>query len=150
MSSTRKIRFWKTVCNYWFDENTNVFHNYIDAILGMIVLVVFPAISIVNVFLSSAVGFSDYFFPIFSIAFAGMYDAYGRWSNEKGRGKLVLRLAVDSLAIVTSALLMHVENKIVWALPPFFLFLVGVTLCVEVYNRVKTALEISEWSIWSA
>lgn len=145
--NTAKIDLWNTVKQYWLDEKTNVFNNYIDAVFGVVVLVVFPAASLATVFFCETVGWSNYVFPIISVAGAGMYDAYGRCSVKERSVKLSIRVAIDSVAIILAAFFSGTNSLVLWAIPPFMLLICGVGLLFEACERIKVAIEISEWSV---
>lgn len=144
---TAKIDFGKTVKKYWLNEKTNVFNNYIDAVFGVVVLVAFPAASLATVFFCETVGWSNYVFPILSIAGAGMYDAYGRCSVRERNVKLGIRVAIDSVAIVLAAFFSGTSSRALWAIPPLMLLICGAGLLFEAVERIKVAIEISDWSV---
>jgi len=144
-----RINIGQTIKKYWFDEQTNVFNNYIDAIFGLIVLVCFPALTVLPVAILESVDWFNYVFPIISVSCAGMYDAYGRYTAKSPRNlKLGMRVSIDVLAIVLAALFCGVNSRILWAIPPVMLFVCGIGLVVEALERIKVAIEISEWSVF--
>ena len=134
-----------TVRKYWNDPETNIFKNYIDALLGTVILVILPIVSLIfTVFVEDA-SFSNYIFPIMSVALAGAYDTYGRYEFKSPKNiKLGIRLSVDFLSVFLSAVLVH-GSLLLRLIPPGFLVLVGLTIGHEVFIRVKTAIEVSPW-----
>lgn len=138
----------RVITNYWLSEETNIFRNYIDALIGLVVLVVIPAISILFVLLTSNYTFWSYTFPFISISFSGAYDTYGRYEGASPRNvKLVVRVIFDFLAIFFATLSIRTNSKILPYIAPILLFVSGLFLTFEIYNRVKKAILISPWLI---
>lgn len=133
---------------YWIASQTNIFKNYIDAILGIIVLVFLPLGSLMLVNVSEDTGFWIYVFPLISISLAGVYDAYGRYEKDSPQNfKLGIRVVLDMLAIFFAAYFANTER--IWAhyIPSILLLLNGSILLFEAVNRIKTAIEISSWYV---
>lgn len=137
----------KTIINYFIDPETNIFKNYIDALLGTIILIVLPAFSLVSLTetLNNAT-LVNYVFPVWSICLAGAYDTYGRYEYKSPKNiKLGTRLVFDALACILALIAVAVQNKVLIVLAPIILIIPGLLLCFEVYSRVKTAIMISKW-----
>lgn len=137
----------KTIKNYLVDPETYIFKNYIDALLGTIILIVLPALSLMSLIetLDNA-NIVNYVFPLSSICLAGAYDTYGRYEHNSPKNvKLVFRIIFDVLAIVLAFIAVSVNNKFLIVLAPTVLIIPGLLLCFEVYARVKTAIMISKW-----
>lgn len=138
----------KVVNNYWNAEDTNIFKNYTDALAGLIVLVIVPALSIIFAVCVEKYTFWNYTFPLLSISLAGIYDNYGRYEGESPKNlKLAVRTLLDFLAIFFAALCIGMENIILPYISPILLCICGLLLVYEIYNRVKTAILISPWSV---
>lgn len=144
-----KTNWLRSAIKYWRDENTNIFNNSVDAAFGMFAMVAVPAASLYSVFTCSSVDWANYIFPVTSIAIAGLYDAYGRFSAEKRRVKLGTRITLDVLAIFLAAVLSRTSSKALWLISPALLTLSGVMLIYDAYIRIDTAIRISEWSVSS-
>lgn len=131
---------------YWFDLETNIFKNYIDAILGSLVLIVLPAISLVSAVIVDTTTWANYLFPIVSICLAGIYDTYGRYEPGSPKNiKLGVRVVFDLIAMFLAALLVGESELILRLIVPGLLLLLGLSLVIEVIWRVKTAIELSCW-----
>lgn len=131
---------------YWFDLETNIFKNYIDAILGSLVLIVLPAISLVSAVIVDTTTWANYLFPIVSICLAGIYDTYGRYEPGSPKNiKLGVRVVFDLIAMFLAALLVGESELILRLIAPGLLLLLGLSLVIEVIWRVKTAIELSCW-----
>lgn len=129
---------------YWIE--TNIFKNYFDAFLGIIVLICLPLCSLIMVFTSDNTGFWSYVFPLSSISLAGVYDAYGRY--EKGAPqnfKLGTRVVLDFMAMFLAACVSNIDKTWKHYIPSIILLLSGGILLFEAINRIKTAIEISSW-----
>ncbi len=136
-----------TAKNYISDPETNIFKNYIDAMLGMVVLLVFPLLSAVSLFsILDNVNLYNYVFPLASICVAGAYDTYGRYTPNSSRNlKLGFRLIIDVMVVLLSLIALATQSKALVILAPLLLMLPGVMIVEECYNRVKTAVMISKW-----
>lgn len=131
---------------YWFDLETNIFKNYIDAILGSLVLIVLPAISLISAVIVDTTTWANYLFPIVSICLAGIYDTYGRYEPGSPKNiKLGVRVVFDLIAMFLAALLVGESELILRLIAPGLLLLLGLSLVIEVIWRVKTAIELSCW-----
>ena len=137
----------KTIKNYFTDPETNIFKNYIDALLGTIILIVLPVLSLVSLIaVWNNANIVNYVFPLSSICLAGAYDTYGRYEHKSPKNfKLGIRIVFDGLAIGLSLIAVAVQSKILIILAPVVLIIPGFLLCFEVYSRVKTAIMISKW-----
>ena len=137
----------KTIKNYFTDPDTNIFKNYIDALLGSVILIILPMLSLVSsIGVWGNANVVNYVFPISSICLAGAYDAYGRYEYKSPKNlKLGIRIAFDGMAIVLSLIAIAVQSKILTVIAPVVLIIPGVLLCFEVYSRVRTAIMISKW-----
>lgn len=133
--------------NYINDPETNIFRNYVDALLGMIILLVLPILSLISLIgIYDNVGVINYAFPIASICLAGAYDTYGRYEHKSPKNiKLAIRLVFDFTAIVLSLIAVATQNCVVTVLSPVLLLIPGAMILHEVFVRVKTAIEISKW-----
>ena len=76
-----------------------------------------------------------------------MYDAYGRCSVRERNVKLGIRVAIDSVAIVLAAFFSGTSSRVLWAIPPLMLLICGAGLLFEAVERIKVAIEISDWSV---
>ncbi len=138
----------KIVNNYWNAEDTNIFKNYTDALAGLVVLVIVPALSIIFAICVEKYTFWNYTFPLLSISLAGIYDTYGRYEGESPKNlKLAVRIIVHCFAIFFAALCIGVESIILPFVSPILLCVCGLLLIYEIYNRIKTAILISRWGI---
>ncbi len=136
----------QVIKNYWLSEETNIFKNYKDALAGFIVLVVTPGFSLLFVLCTDSYTFWSYTFPFISISLAGAYDTYGRYDGTSPKNaKLVVRLIFDFLAIFFAALSVGINNMVLPYVAPTLLFICGLFLTLEIYNRVKIAVMISRW-----
>lgn len=134
--------------NYWLAEETNIFKNYRDALAGFVVLVVIPAFSILFVGYEDDYTFWSYAFPFISISLAGAYDTYGRYDGDSPKNaKLVVRIILDFFAIFFAALSVGNDNVILPYVAPILLFICGLFLTCEIYNRIKRAVLISSWLV---
>lgn len=138
-------RWISTIKKYWSSSETNIFKNYIDALCGSVVLIILPALSLVSAVMAYPT-ISSYTFPIVSVALAGAYDTYGRYEPKSPKNvKLGIRVVLDFVSIFLSALFVRSECLWVRLIAPIFLILAGITILVEVWQRVKTAIELSPW-----
>ena len=137
----------KTIKNYFTDPDTNIFKNYIDALLGSVILIILPMLSLISsIGVWGNANVVNYVFPISSICLAGAYDAYGRYEYKSPKNlKLGIRIAFDGVAIVLSLIAIAIQSKILTVIAPVVLIVPGVLLCFEVYSRVRTAIMISKW-----
>lgn len=133
---------------YWLDINSNVFNDFVDAIFGLIVLIILPAVSLYSVHLFDVVDFWNYTFPILSIGMAGIYDSYGRYEKFSPKNKkLIFRIVLDSFSVVFSAYFVLVQeiDKIWYFLSPSILLGAGIILLYEVYLQIKQTLQVCKW-----
>ena len=138
----------RVIKNYWLSEKTNIFKNYKDALAGFVVLVVTPAVSLLFVLFTESYTFWSYTFPFISISLAGAYDTYGRYDGPSPKNaKLVVRVIFDFLAIFFAALSVGLNNTVLPYVAPALLFICGLFLTFEIYNRVKRAVLISPWLV---
>ena len=136
------------VRNYWLAEETNIFKNYKDALLGLIALILIPAFSIFFVICTENYTFWSYTFPFISISLAGAYDTYGRYEGTSPKTpKLVVRIAFDFLAVFFAGFSVGIDSKVLPYVAPLLLFICGLLLTYEIYNRVKRAILISPWLV---
>lgn len=142
---TRKIL--GAVYSYWTALENNIFKNYFDALFGFIPLVLLPAASLLPALRISEADLWNYTFPIASISIAGIYDAYGRWEEHKSRNlKLGIRIALNCMALLLSAILVQLNcSTFVRCIPGFLLTACGLALLGEIWMRVRTSIEMSEW-----
>ena len=140
-------KIFKTIKNYTKDPNTNIFKNYIDALLGTVILIILPLLSVLSLIkIFNEANLFNYAFPIVSICLAGAYDTYGRYENGSPKNtKLIIRIVFDFCSLLLSLVALIVQSKCLIVLAPIMLLLPGVMILFEVYNRVKTAIEISPW-----
>lgn len=138
----------KTVKNYWLDEKTNIFNNYMDALAGFVVLIVIPACSVILVVCAEEYTFWSYTFPIVSISLAGAYDAYGRYDGSSPKNpKLLLRVIIDFLASFFAAVSIGIDNIPLLYAAPVLLLVCGMALLYEIYSRIQRAVLISPWCV---
>ena len=79
---------------------------------------------------------------------SGAYDTYGRYNGHSPQNaKLVIRLIFDFLAIFFATLSVGNNNTILPYVAPILLFVCGLFLTFEIYNRVKRAVFISPWLV---
>ena len=131
-----------------YDEskNYNIFRNYIDASLAVPVLFIVPLISIFVVIFSNSNGFIKYGFPLLSICFAGIYDAYGRYELDSPKNiKLSIRVVADILTIILVLLFESLESSYLLIIPPLCLIISGFIIVREIANRIITAVCLSKW-----
>lgn len=131
------------------DPETNIFKNYIDALLGSVILIVLPFISLLSLIeIIDEPSLFNYAFPLVSICLPGAYDTYGRYETGNPKNiKLAIRIAFDFSSIVLAFIALIVKSKFLLVLAPIVLLLPGIMIVFEVYTRVKTAIEISKWNI---
>lgn len=135
----------QTFAAYWKDLKTNIFRNYLDALFGIVPLVLLPVGSLLPVLLEVQADFWNYTFPVLCISIAGMYDAYGRMEKEAPKNvKLGIRIALDGIALLLSAILLNSDRYMRW-IPGFILSICGVMLLREIFQRVATSAQMSEW-----
>lgn len=60
--------------------------------------------------------------------------------------KLGLRVAFDGIAVFLAAFFTGTNEKMVAMIPPILLILCGLILMFEAIERIRVAIEISEWS----
>ena len=139
--------FFNAIKNYFKDPESNLFNNYIDALLGAIVLLLFPVLSLILVFfILNNANLLNYVFPLFSICIAGAYDTYGRYRPNNPRNiKLAIRLVFEFCVIIISLVAIVIKNQFLIILAPALLVLPGILILFEVFNRVKVAIQISKW-----
>lgn len=112
------------------------------------VLVFMPAFSICMAACVKDYTFWNYTFPLLSISLAGLYDTYGRYEGEAPKNlKLGVRVLFNSVSIFFSALSIGVENAILPYISPILLFICGLFLVFEIFNRIRKAILISRWSV---
>lgn len=140
---TKKIL--QTAATYWTDLKTNIFKNYLDALFGIAPLVILPAGSLLPTLLLTKVDFWNYTFPIFCISIAGIYDAYGRMEKHQPKNiKLGIRMALNGIALLLSAILLNYGEGVRW-IPSVVLTICGVMLLREIWQRIMTSIQMSEW-----
>lgn len=140
---TKKII--QAAVTYWSDLRTNIFRNYIDALFGLIPLVIIPATSLLPALLISDSNIWNYTFPISCIGIAGMYDAYGRMENHRPKNiKLGIRMSLNCIAFLLSVILSNC-NRYVRLIPGGILTMCGIFLLREIWQRVTTSIQMSEW-----
>lgn len=139
--------FFKTIKNYFKDPESNLFSNYIDALLGSIVLLLFPILSLISVFfILDNANLLNYVFPLSSICIAGAYDTYGRYMPKNPKNiKLGIRLVFEFCVIIISLIAVATKNQLLVVLAPSLLVIPGFLILHEVYNRVVVAVKISKW-----
>lgn len=131
--------------SYWTDMKTNIFKNYIDALFGIIPLVIIPACSILPVLLITEIDLWNYTFPISCISIAGIYDAYGRLEERNPKNlKLCIRMGLNGIALFLSSILLNC-GECVRLIPGIILMVCGVMLLREIFQRIATAIQMSEW-----
>lgn len=141
----------KTIINiikrYWIDEKTNIFKNYKDALFGLLVLVIIPAISICLGIYSQPITFWSYTFPILSISIASLYDTYGRYEGDSPKNiKLAIRAIINFFALLFSCVCLGVNSIVLPYIAPVLLLFSGLLLVFEIWKRVKYAILLSPWN----
>lgn len=130
----------------WFSEESNIFKNYRDALAGFVVLIIIPAMSICLVLNTESTSFWNYTFPLVSISLAGAYDTYGRYSGKSPKNvKLVFRAVINFVAIIFAVVAVDKNSRTFSFIAPCLLFLCGLFLIREIYNRLRTAFQINSW-----
>ena len=133
--------------NYLKDPDTNIFKNYIDALFGVLVLLMLPAISIVLVCISNPRGYIEYAFSIQCVVFASLYDAYARYEYKHPRNsKLAFRSCLNVVALLVALALKDETNVLLKIIAPTLLSGSGLLILSEAVHRIKTAIEISRWN----
>ena len=137
----------KTIENYIKNPDTNIFKNHIDALLGSIILIILPLLSILSLIkIIDEASLFNYAFPMASICLAGAYDTYGRYETGNSKNiKLAIRIVFDFSSIALALIALVVKSKFLLILAPVILLLPSIMIIFEVYTRVKTAIEISKW-----
>ena len=138
----------------WDKDENNIFRNYIDALIGGLVLVVIPFVSLISVYLVENINFFSYLFPLISISAAEIYDAYGRMdddsNNIKGNcgitknKKLSIRILTNILAIIITVFL-YVLRKYTYSfliIPIILLVANGLLIIREFYKRIVLAIKL--------
>ena len=135
-----------SIKRYWSSPETNIFNGAVDALLGSIILIVLPFVSLISAVSVDATTWANYAFPIMSICLAGAYDTYGRYqSHSPNNIKLGIRVFLDFLAILTAAFCVG-RNGIGYRLAaPIILTVTGLSIIFEVWKRVTTAIKLSPW-----
>lgn len=132
------------VKRYWIAEETNIFKNYRDAIMGLVSLIIIPLFSICLVFAVEEYTFWNYSFPLISISWAGVYDCFGRFETKSPKNpKLVVHMVFNGISIFFSILCPGVSHTYLPIVSPSLLFLCGLFLFFEIYNQIKYAISIS-------
>lgn len=112
---------------------------------GIVPLVLLPAGSLLPTLLVAEADFWNYTFPISCISIAGIYDAYGRMEANRPKNiKLGIRMALNSLAVFLSAILLQ-HGRVGRLTPGVVLTLCGALLLREIWQRVITSIQMSEW-----
>lgn len=146
-----------TIINYWWDEETNIFSNYKDAIAGIVPLIVIPCLSVLFTIHTEIFTFWDYTFPLISISVAGMYDSFGRYEYQSVKNpKLVFRTVLNILVMLMSSYCASPfiklsgrcvgEQRWIAYIAPFLLLLSGIFLINETFCRIYNGVLISRWN----
>ena len=91
--------FYKTAVKYWKDPDTNIFNNYVDSILGIIVLILIPFISLFSLKNIEEINLITYSYPISTIFWASIYDIYSKY-KATNKLKLQIRGAINIIAFI--------------------------------------------------
>lgn len=136
----------------WNNQETYIFNSCLDAIWGMVVMVILPAMSLYYVVSSNDIVWSSYGFPIFSLSAAALYDCYARYSSEQEAGnnvkikrsKLIIRGLLHILTLLLSLLICGNQalERVRWC-PFVFLTFSAIILLREVWWRIQSALLFS-------
>ncbi len=111
-------------------------------------MIILPGVSLISVILTMDTSWTGYAFPLISICFAGIYDSYGRYEPNTSKNiKLAIRVCDDFLAILVACIFTNTGSIHFAIIAPVLLLICGFFLSIEAYQRVKVAIEISEWAI---
>lgn len=125
-----------------------IFNNTFDAVMGFVVLILIPAISILFIIADKDASCRGYTFPIIAICLAGFYDANQRREPDAAKNrKLHFRMCITSIAGFLALILGG--GQIAWYhyLPPILLFSSGLIILSEFLQR--TTLEIKASRMWN-
>lgn len=117
----------------WGSVPANIFNSPGDALGGLIVLCVIPLISFISTICGAVSSSNGIYqlnvFAIISISFAGVYDALGRPKTDSVKNlKLEIRILLDLLAVIFSALWSTTPYMLLVMVGPFLLLLSGIMI----------------------
>lgn len=136
----------KVALKSWFKIESNIFNNYKDALIGFVVLICIPLLSIVLTINAVHINFFDYVFPLVSISLAELYDIYGRYHGSEGKiAKLRIRISFNVIAILFMILTLFTKIRWMAYIAPIALFVCGFIIVHEIVCRVTYAVKISKW-----
>ena len=138
-------KLFKAIQSYWTSLKNNVFNNARDALCGLFPLVILPFCSLIPTIKINCATFWDYTFPIISICIAGLCDAINRMETKEPRSIILwVRIILDLLSLVLSAVFLY-SDKCTRIFPPLILAISGILLIREIFQRIETAIQLSEW-----
>jgi len=157
--------------NYMSNKETLFFNNTPDAILGLIVMVLIPSVSlcyvlqvvdvrvgvaaflseteIIKVYRKEYVEFMDYTFPIISVSLAEMYDTFGRfrWKEKDPRIYVfITRIIFDIAALLLALITTNNVDNIALTFPPIMLLIPGLIITFEFIRMIYYSIKYSTWS----
>lgn len=141
--ATFKIK--NKMCLYFYNEEYYIFRNCFDALLGLLILVVIPIVSIILTFeIDQNVDFFNFCFPIISICLAEIYDAYGRKDGNPKKGIVLNIRIVFSVISLLSLIFVFILGKCYW-IPSAILVLNALLIIVEIILRFNYTIKSSIW-----
>lgn len=91
--------------------------------------------------------FWAYSFPLMSIAISGIFDAIARIESKSPKNpKLAIRIVVDSIAVLLTALIGGHGDIFSRLIPAIMLGIAGLSLIYEIIMNVVTAIKVSKWA----
>lgn len=129
---------------YYLSGQSFIFKNAFDAILGTIVVLILPCISLgstICTLLSRGdvnLSFINYFFPLLAICLAGVYDAYGKLERYSIKNfKLTTRIVLDCISMVSAFVTWLFRLEPIMWLSPMLLIACGALLSPEIVIRIR-------------
>ena len=117
-----------------------------DAILGILSLIVVPAVSLWFVNYAGEHTFLAFAFPLLSICIAGIYDSFGRFGNANNNNtKLIIRIVLDFSAeafVVMDILPQLPDYRYV---PPALLLISGLCVLGDAVYMLYWAIYVSKF-----
>ena len=132
----------------WNSPDTFIFQSSVDAILGIIVLVLIPTVSLLRLVVNNSIVWASYGSPLVCVSFAALYDCYGRYKAAQGddryaqvkRSKVLLRVGIHAMVLLSACLICGYNALLHLRWIPFLLLAVaGFILSRECWWRLRQA-----------
>ena len=147
INSENQKRIQQYIWHKFLSEESFIFKNGYDTLLGSIVLIVLPGISLFSTLFyvgeSTEVSFLNYSFPLLSISLAGVYDAYGRLKQDSvSNMKLYIRIIIDIVAFSSTVFVDYFDKiNMIW-LSPIVLLVCSLILISEIIVRIRICFKL--------